>query len=216
MARQKDKAERGGRGSADLGLQAGYEVLIDQGVGAVNVGALATRLGLSRTSVYWHFPDREALLAALVARWRGQNTGNPVAQTEAFAETVTEAVLNLFDCWVSPVLFDSRLEFAIRNWAQGAPDLAAQVAEQDALRLAALRVMFRRFGFGEIEADTRARTIYLTQIGYISMQSREDWAERLARIPTYARVFTGVDPSPAELARFEARHAADAAVTSAG
>ena len=52
----------------------------------------------------------------------------------------------------------------------------------------------------------RARTIYLTQIGYISMQSQETLAERMQRIPTYVEIYTGQKPEPRELARFHARH----------
>ena len=54
---------------------------------------LADRLGLSRTSFYWHFSDREALLAGLVARWQAKNTGNLVARCEAPAATIAEALL---------------------------------------------------------------------------------------------------------------------------
>lgn len=68
--------------------------------------------GLSRTSFYWHFPDREALLAALVSRWRNTNTAALLARVEAPAASVTEAILNLFDAWVEPEVFDSAAEFA--------------------------------------------------------------------------------------------------------
>ena len=53
----------------------------------------------------------------------------------------------------------------------------------------AIRAMFERFGFAAAEADVRARTVYLTQIGYISMQVREDMATRLSRVPDYVRAF---------------------------
>ena len=55
-------------------------------------------------------------------------------------------------------------------------------------------------------ADTRARAVYLTQIGYISMQITETLATRMARIPSYVELFTDAAPSPRELARFHARH----------
>jgi AcrR family transcriptional regulator len=60
--------ERGWRGSADLWLDAAYQLLVEGGVEAVKVMPLAEKLGLSRTSFYWHFADREALLDGLVAR----------------------------------------------------------------------------------------------------------------------------------------------------
>lgn len=199
-------AERGWRGSAELWLDAAYGALLEGGVAAVKLGPLAAKLGLSRTSFYWHFADREALLAGLIARWQGRNTGNLIARTESYAESIAEAVLNVFDCWVTPDLFDARMEFAMRSWGQSAPEVAAALAEADAARLVALRAMFMRFGYGEAQADIRARTIYLTQIGYISMRTEEPLALRLQRIPTYVEAFTGVMPTEAEVARFVARH----------
>jgi hypothetical protein len=48
--------------------------------------------------------------------------------------------------------------------------------------------------------------MYLVQIGYISINSREDIAVRMARIPHYVEIYTGTPVQPHELARFQARH----------
>lgn len=201
------KTDRGWRGTPELWLDAAYGLLVEGGVEAVKVMPLADRLGLSRTSFYWHFPDREALLAGLVARWRSKNTGNLVARCEAPAATISEAMLNLIDCWVDPDLFDSRLEFAMRTWALTDAAVAVAMAEADASRVAAITALFRRFGYDETEADTRARTLYLTQVGYIALRSDESFAIRMARIPAYALTFAGVAPTGAEVAAFLDRHA---------
>jgi len=198
--------ERGWRGSAELWLDAAYQVLVESGVDQVKVGVLAERLGLSRTSCYGHFADREALLAGLIARWQAQNTAKLVAQSEAPAATVSEAILNIFDCWVDASLFDSRLEFAIRTWALNDAGLEATIATADATRIAALAAMFRRFAYAADEADIRARTVYLTQIGYISMRTTEAHGPRMARMRAYALTFTGQLPTDAEIAAFLARH----------
>ena len=200
------KSARGWRGSPDLWLAAAYEALINGGVEAVRVMPLAARLGLSRSSFYHHFQDREALLAALVARWQHQNTANLLARTQAYAETASEAMLNVFDCWLTPALFDSALEFAIRMWALSAPDLTRLLADEDAQRLAGLRAMLLRHGFDETRADTRARAAYLTQIGYIVLRSDEPTGLRLSRIAAYVETFTGQTPSHAEMERFLSRH----------
>jgi AcrR family transcriptional regulator len=200
------RSPRGWRGSPELWLEAGYAAFISGGVEAVRVMPLAERLGLSRSSFYHHFQDREALLAALVARWQGQNTANLLARTQAYAETVCEAMLNVFDCWLTPALFDSALEFAIRMWAQSAPDLTRLLAEEDAQRLEGLRAMLLRHGFDATGADTRARAVYLTQIGYIVLRSDEPTELRLSRIAAYVETFTGRTPSTAEMERFYSRH----------
>lgn len=199
-------AESGWRGSAELWLQAAYEALIESGIDTVRIQPLAKKLKLSRTSFYWFFKDRNELLDALLQKWRDKNSGNLVAQSGAYAETIAEAILNVFDCWLSQDLFDSQFEFAVRSWALQSADVAQQIAAADEARLEALRQMFIRFGFEPQKADVRARTIYLTQIGYISMKSEEDISTRLQRISDYVEIFTGQVPEPRELERFYARH----------
>ncbi|MDX0960080.1 TetR/AcrR family transcriptional regulator [Sinorhizobium medicae] len=198
--------DSGWRGSPDVWLGAAYESLLEAGVDAVKIQPLAKKLNLSRTSFYWFFKDREELLDALVIRWREKNTGNLIKQAEAYAETVAEAMLNVFDCWLDSSLFDSQFEFAVRSWAIQSPEILAEVQRADQQRLEALTRMFLRFGQNEARADVRARTIYLVQIGYISMQTKEDTAVRMKRIPEYVEIFTGQAPEQRELDRFFARH----------
>lgn len=200
------ESETGWRGSPELWLNAAYDALMDSGVDGVKILPLARRLKLSRTSFYWFFADREELLAALVARWREKNTGSILARADAYAETMAEAMLNVFDCWLDAGLFDSRLEFAIRSWALQSDAVLAEVRDADAIRIAALTRMLQRYGHDAVAADVRARTIYLVQIGYISMQSQESVDVRLGRIPEYVRIFTGEAPRPGEMERFIARN----------
>lgn len=198
--------ETGWRGSQEGWLEAAYQALLESGVDSVKILPLAKKLNLSRTSFYWFFKDREELLAALVSRWREKNTGSIVRQSEAYAETLAEAMLNVFDCWLDPGLFDSKFEFAVRSWALQSDDILAEVRKADQTRMDALSRMFMRFGHSETMADVRARTTYLVQIGYISMQSEEDVAVRMKRIPDYIAIYTGEVPQQRELDRFYARH----------
>ncbi|CUX12176.1 TetR family transcriptional regulator [Agrobacterium tumefaciens str. CFBP 5621] len=198
--------ETGWRGSQEGWLETAYQALLESGVDSVKILPLAKKLNLSRTSFYWFFKDREELLAALVARWREKNTGNIVRQSEAYAETLAEAMLNVFDCWLDSSLFDSRFEFAVRSWALQSDEILAEVRKADEMRMAALSRMFVRFGHNENTADVRARTTYLVQIGYISMQPEEDVSVRMQRIPDYIAIYTGEAPQQRELDRFYARH----------
>lgn len=188
-------------------LDAAHDLLAESGVEAITVMALAKRLGLTRTSFYWHFRDREALLDGVVDRWEAKNTGNLVARCQAYAESVVEAVFNLFDCWLDDRLFDARLDLAIRNWARNNPDLKRRLDAADATRLEALAAMFVRFGYGTHQAAIRANTVMYTQIGYISMTIEEDRRTRIANMPEYVEVFTGVKPGASDIRRFASRHA---------
>lgn len=195
--------------SEEMWLNAAYQVLTESGVEAVKIMPLAKRLGVTRTSFYWHFSDRDALLEAMVRHWEDKNTGNLVARCEAYAEDIDEAIFNLFDCWLDDALFDSPLDLAIRNWARNAPALQARINQADRRRVAAIEGMFQRFGYDRAEAEIRALTMYYTQIGYISMQVTETREHRLSRILGYLAVFSGKTPGMAAIQRFQARHGTD-------
>jgi len=206
MSIQKPEKSHGWRGSADLWLDAGYEKLISGGVEAVKILPLAKALGLSRTSFYWHFADRDALLAGIVDRWQAQNTGNLLARCAAPAETICVAVFNLFDCWIDADLFDAKLDLAIRSWARTDAGLQALVLAADTARVSAISDMFQRFEFTETQARTRAHTMIFTQVGYYTMALGESTPDRLRRMPPYVEVFTGIAPGTDEITRFFARH----------
>ncbi|MEX0303058.1 MAG: TetR/AcrR family transcriptional regulator [Leisingera sp.] len=187
-------------------LAAAYEVLTESGVEAVKVMPLAKRLGVSRTSFYWHFKDREELLEAMIRRWEEKNTGNLVARTEAYAESIAEALFNLFDCWIDPELFDARLDLAIRNWARNDAALQDRLDQADARREHAMIEMFLRFGYDRQDALVRCKAMIYTQIGYISMQVSESTGYRITLMPGYIEVFSGNPPAQRDLERFLARH----------
>ncbi|UTV88082.1 TetR/AcrR family transcriptional regulator [Cobetia amphilecti] len=203
-----DGAQTAGRGKAEDWLEAAYQQLLLGGVDSVRVLTLAKTLGLSRTSFYWSFKDRDALLTALLARWDAHNTAGLIGRCEQYAATVVEAMLNVFDCWLDASLFDSRFELAIRNWASQNAEVAAAVARADQARIQALTSMLMRYGQPEQLANVRARTTYLTQIGYLSMRTQESVSERISRVAEYVEVFVGERCEPQELARFAARHPA--------
>ncbi|MGI3171157.1 TetR/AcrR family transcriptional regulator [Pseudooceanicola sp. C21-150M6] len=191
-------------------LNAAKSALIDTGVDAVKIQPLAARLTISRTSFYWFFKDRDALLDALLDDWEAQNSGTFHAACDAYAETVTEALLTLIGIFLDGAPFDPRLEFAIRGWAHQSPDVAQRVIAADEARLSAIRSVFRRFGYSGDSADVRARTVYLTQMGYISLQVSEDLETRMTRIEEYVEIFTGHRPDARDMARFRAQRLAAA------
>ena len=201
----KSDTETGWRGSREGWLEAAYGALIAEGIDAVKILSLAERLNLSRTSFYWFFRNRDELLAALADMWEARTTVPLATATEAYAETVTEAMLNVIGCFLRTETFDARLEFAMRGWGLQDPAIEARIHAADRARLSALGAMLERWGHDPEDADVRARTVYLVQIGYISMRVEETLEERLARIPTYVEIYTGRPPEQREIARFRAR-----------
>lgn len=200
-----DEKTKGWRGSREVWLAAAREAFLDSGIDAVKIQPLANRLGLSRTSFYWFFEDRDAVLQALLDDWDQTNTRRLLDSCDAFAETIAEAALNVIAVFLPGGGFEPRLDLAVRGWAHQSDSVAAIVNATDERRLSAMRAMFARFGYPPGEADVRARTMYLVQIGYISMQVQEDLALRLTRIPDYVKTFTAQAPTQSELDRFRSR-----------
>lgn len=207
---EKAVTDTGWRGSPDVWLSAAYEALLETGVDSVKIQPLAKKLKLSRASFYWFFQDREQLLDGLLSRWREKNTETLVKRANAYADSLAEAILNVCDCWFDSELFDSKFEFAIRSWAIQSTEIQAEVQKADQARMKALTEMFVRFGTHELDADVRARAIYLIQIGYISMQTRENKLLRMKRMPRYLALYTGQMPEQKDMDRFFSRHGVDA------
>jgi AcrR family transcriptional regulator len=206
MSKLADNKKANSRGSKELWLDAAHEILVKSGVESVKVMPLAKRLGVSRTSFYWHFEDRDALLNTLIQRWQDKNTANMLKKTNQYAETIGEAVFNLFDCWIDKTLFDTQMDFAIRNWAQQSQSLKVILEQADQDRITSIRAMFLRFDFTQEQADIRAHTVYFTQVGYISMMVNDAMPERLQRTSGYVENFTGTKPTASEIKRFMARN----------
>lgn len=193
-------------GSKDLWLNAAYDLLIEGGVDAVKIMPLAKRLNLTRTGFYWYFKDIAELHRAMIQRWEAKNTGNLIEQCELEAASICESLFHLMDCWLVPTLFDARLDLAIRNWSRVDSDLQQRVKEADNRRIEAIARMFKRYGYSEEQADVSSLTVIYTQIGYISMHRLESREERLARVPHYVELFSGIRPTAREVGNFNDRH----------
>ncbi len=193
-------------GSRQLWLGAAVGLLKSNGIEAVKVMPLAHSLKFSRTGFYSHFHSREALLDDIVTEWENKNTKALVSKASAYAQTISEALLNLFDCWFDDALFDAQLDMAIRSWARNDSALQLKVDAADQERLRAIAALFLKFGFSQSQADVRAMTVMYTQIGYIAMNVIEPLEQRLERAPGYVEVVTGMLPTQVETDRFIARH----------
>ena len=170
------------------------DTLVRDGAAQVKILTLAERMGVSRSSFYWYFGNRADLLAALLDEWETRNTASITGQCGLEAANITEAVCNFFRCFIDPSLFDSGLDFAVREWSRRDTALRARVDAADAARLGAVTAMFARHGFDATEADARARSLYYMQLGYHALDGREPMDDRLARVGAYLKGFTGQVP----------------------
>ncbi|MVO14977.1 TetR/AcrR family transcriptional regulator [Parasedimentitalea huanghaiensis] len=183
-------------------LNVAMDVLISDGVERVKVLALAERMAVSRSSFYWYFKTRQDLLDALLKSWEQTNTAGLVGQAKAEAKTVTAAVLNVWRCTANPDLFNTSLDFAVRDWARRSGPVRNLLDRSDARRVEALTEMFQRYDFPEVEAQARAKALYYMQLGYDMAGLNESGSYRLAMTSEYLKVFTGCEPEPGELEEF--------------
>ncbi len=183
-------------------LQVAVDILISEGVEAVKVAVIGEKLQVSRSSFYWYFNSRQDLLDALLEYWQRSNTVALVEQADADAPTITAAVCNVFRCVVNPALFDNKLDFAVRDWARKSASVRRILDQSDARRLGALTGMFRRYGYDDMNAISRARILYFMQIGYNDAELHEPMEERMKLLPNYLSAFTGREPQPQEISEF--------------
>jgi len=192
------------KATRDDWLDLAVSVLAAEGVAHVTVLNLSERLGVSRSSFYWYFKNRDELLGALLDRWDELNTRSIVSQADESAGTVNEAVCNVFRCWVNPDIFSPRLDFAVREWARRSASVRKALDRSDRVRTEALKGLFVRFGYDDEDALVRARVLYYMQIGYYALDLDEPIEARLNLTPHYLKAFTGAAPSEAEVVAFRA------------
>lgn len=208
MTDQKKSARKGkkrGRGkqrhTRDDWIQIALDTLISEGVENVKVLALSTKLDTARSSFYWYFDSRADLLDSLLEHWRHKNTKAIVDSSQEEAKTITGAIANVYASWVVTGQFNTRLDFAIRDWARRSGSVRRVLDESDTERLDALAEMFGRFGYPHSEAEVRARILYYTQIGYEALDPRERWETRMSRLRDYLFCLSGEHPTDDDIKR---------------
>ena len=88
MARKGSGKERLGEPTltASDWAEAALHLIAEKGLRALTVGALATRLGVTKGSFYWHFHSRAELLAAALARWEQRATTDAMRGLDAVTD----------------------------------------------------------------------------------------------------------------------------------
>lgn len=153
--------------SRDDWVDTALAVLAREGPAAVTIDALATALGATKGSFYWHFRDREDLDDAVLTHWERVGTqdvfdairavpGSPEARLRALAETTTR--LSEPDQLLA-------MEVAIRAWATFQKGPSRRVRQVDAARLEFVTGLFREVGLRKPEAELRARMFYFYLVG---------------------------------------------------
>lgn len=149
-------------------IAAALAAIGEGGVAAVAVEPLAARLGATKGSFYWHFPNREALLEAALAAWEEatttavlaeveQSTSDPVAQLEML---IARVVSNAERDPVEPALVASATH----------PIVGPALTRVTQHRIEGTIRIFTRMGLRSAEARRRALLAYSLYLGYGQLQ----------------------------------------------
>ncbi len=141
-------------------IDSAWAALGESGIEGVRVERLARRLGVTKGSFYWHFKDRQALIAALLDRWFGlREESRP-----DFPRRAADPAERLWRVIERGITRGTRGQAAaLRLWAQRHPEIATRIAEEDARRRHFFIEQFRALGFMDGEAAVRAE-VYMAVI----------------------------------------------------
>lgn len=175
-------------------IVAARKVFVAEGIGAVRVEPLATRLGVTTGSFYWHFTNRQTLLDALRDDWVARNTEPFFTSVAAAGADAEDRMLALIGVWFDRSAFDPAYDSAMRDWARIDPAARRVVTRADSRRVALIQSIFQGYGYAKADAFIRARVTYFHQVGYYSLGVRESRRVRLRLLPRYLEALVGRPP----------------------
>lgn len=155
--------------SPDDWIFAGFNALAEHGPSALKAEVLARRLGSSKGSFYWHFPDVPGFHRAMMELWEQRAVTdiidalapvpNPRDRLRELAKIAQETPTELDPNQAS--------EGAIRAWARAAPLVRHTVDRVDARRLAYLDTLLIE---AKVPPTPYSQMIYATLIGLDDLQ----------------------------------------------
>ncbi len=166
-------------------IAAGLEALARDGIAGLRVEPLAKRLGVTKGSFYWHFKDREALLAASLDAWAAGRIAAIRTQAGDPKRRTLSAMADLYLRDPNPK--GLAVELAIRALARADARAAKAVEMVDAERLFQVAALFREKGYRAAEAQTRALLFYGFLFGQSLMRGSDVAAARENAIALVSR-----------------------------
>jgi len=150
-------------------LQSALEMMRKIGVEGVKVSRLATQLGVTTGSFYWHFKNRRELLEAVLEYWERIMTADAIEEARQFDGSPEDRILFL----MRRVMVDDLAghDLPIWHWAQS--DIGAERVFQRALdkRFKFATWMFQEAGFSRQQAEIRGRMMVVYLMGESTLVS---------------------------------------------
>jgi AcrR family transcriptional regulator len=144
-------------------IKAALQALADDGPSGVAVERLAARLGTTKGSFYWHFKDREELLAAALAAWEREETDAMIEEMNAVSDPVERLRVGT----VLATEYDEEERPDVRLLPSASDPVVGEVVRRaQRKRLDFIAQIFREAGFPPVESRVRARLAYSIALGW--------------------------------------------------
>lgn len=122
----------------------------------MRIEELASAIGVTKGSFYWHFKDRSDFLQSLLNYWLTKHTTTVVDELKAMPGSPKERLYALM-CILNSE-HHAKFDVPIRAWAMQDARVDAIVREADAQRLEFVRSLFAAMGFQGQELKMRTQT----------------------------------------------------------
>jgi AcrR family transcriptional regulator len=148
-------------------IDGALRALARAGVAAVAVDVLAGELGATRGSFYWHFKDRDSLLAAALQTWEQLGTLDVIERVGQEADPARRMAALFAEAFADePVV---GLDAAIVAHA-GHPVVAPVLARVTTRRIAFLTDVYTGLGLAPPVAQRRATVAYAAFLGWFELR----------------------------------------------
>lgn len=162
------KKERSTLSAGDWEQQA-LEMIAEKGIRAVVVESLARRMGVTKGSFYWHFPNRNALLEQSLLRWEKHDEANLQASLGAIADPRDR--LRSFFRRTGREKLTHKVYSALCSAADH-PQVEPLLERVAGRRMKHIETAFGEIGFDPAEASHRARLTYSAYLGFLQLQKQ--------------------------------------------
>lgn len=147
-------------------IHAALDTLADEGAGSIRVEILARRLHVTKGSFYWHFRDRQALLDAVLERWREGRIRDIEKTTAGLPGAEVEQLHHVIEVYgANRNRKGMAIELAVRDWARHDAQAAAVVEAVDLYRLECTQRLFIAKGMSAADAKSRSLLLYACVFG---------------------------------------------------
>lgn len=146
-------------------IAAAIEYGARNGFAAIAVEPLASELGTTKGSFYWHFKDRAELLEAVALKWEEDSTTQVISLVESASGedplgTLVEVILG-------------HPETDLQEWkilsAAGVPQIGPVIKRVHDLRITFVAKLLRERGLEDTRAEARARVLYAAYLGNLAL-----------------------------------------------